>query len=175
VTATSDNDSGWGPPRSKIVEWHDPLISAAAVSKMSGLEFLRAIRDGRVPSPPFAKLIGARFADIEVGMVVFECEPDEAFYNPIGLVHGGLVCTLADSVTGCAVQTTLEAGYTFTSIDLNVSYLRAVTKESGRLRATGRITRPGRRVAFASAEIVDGSGKVVATATSSCLVMTPVT
>jgi uncharacterized protein (TIGR00369 family) len=156
-----------------VVEWHDPAISASVVSSMNGLEFLRAIRDGLLPPPPIARLIGTRIVEVDVGKVVFECEPDEAVYNPIGLVHGGLVCTLADSVTGCAVQSTLEVGYVYTSIDINVSYLRAVTANSGTLRATGLVTRPGRRVAFARAEIVDGLGKVVATATSSCLVMAP--
>jgi uncharacterized protein (TIGR00369 family) len=81
------------------------------------------------------------------------------------------VCTLADTVVGCAVQTTLEPGFTFTSIDLSVSYLRPVTSASGTLRAVGRVTKPGRRVAFASAEIRDGHDRVVATATSSLLVM----
>jgi uncharacterized protein (TIGR00369 family) len=108
-----------------------------------------------------------------VGRVVFECEPDESAYNPIGVVHGGLVCTLADTVAGCAVHTTLDAGVAYTSIDLNVSYLRPVTKDSGVLRATGRVTKPGRRVAFSSAEIADQAGKIVATATSSLLVMDP--
>ncbi len=140
---------------------------------MSGLEFLQGMRDGLLPPPPIAGLIGMRLVEVDVGKVVFESEPDESVYNPIGLVHGGLVCTLADSVTGCAVHSTLEAGYGYTSIDINVSYLRAVTANSGTLRATGLITRPGRRVAFARAEIVDGFGKVVATATSSCLVMAP--
>jgi uncharacterized protein (TIGR00369 family) len=163
----------WGDARTKVVEWHDPQISASVVASMSGLEFLRGIRDGLIPPPPIATLIGSRIVEVEVGRVVFECVPDEAVYNPIGVVHGGLVCTLADSVTGCAVQSTLEKGYVFTSIDIHVSYLRAVTTDSGTLRATGTITRPGRRVAFASAEIVDGSGKVVATATSSCLVIAP--
>jgi uncharacterized protein (TIGR00369 family) len=166
-----DETPEWGPRKSKVVEWHNPMITASLVSSMSGLEFLRAIRDGALPPPPIAALMGMRMMEVEPGTVVFECEPDEAAYNPIGLVHGGLVCTLADTVTGCAVQTTLEAGYAFTSIDLNVSYLRAVTVNSGTLRATGVVTRPGRRVAFATAEIVDGTGKVVATASSSCLVI----
>jgi len=156
-----------------VVEWRDPAILASVVSSMSGLEFLQGMRDGLLPPPPIAGLIGMRLVEVDVGKVVFESEPDESVYNPIGLVHGGLVCTLADSVTGCAVHSTLEAGYGYTSIDINVSYLRAVTANSGTLRATGLITRPGRRVAFASAEIVDGFGKVVATATSSCLVMAP--
>jgi len=156
-----------------VVEWHDPAILASVVSSMSGLEFLQGMRDGLLPPPPIAGLIGMRLVEVDVGKVVFESDPDESVYNPIGLVHGGLVCTLADSVTGCAVHSTLEAGYGYTSIGINVSYLRAVTANSGTLRATGLITRPGRRVAFASAEIVDGFGKVVATATSSCLVMAP--
>jgi uncharacterized protein (TIGR00369 family) len=163
----------WGTPMSKTVEWYDPMITAAAVSRMSGLEFLRAIKDGELPPPPIASLLGFRPSKIEVGHVVFEGTPDESVYNPIGTVHGGLVCTLADTVAACAVHSTLAAGVTYTSIDLNVSYTRPVTKDSGSLRAIGTVVKPGRRVAFASAEILDATGKVVATATSSCLVMGP--
>jgi uncharacterized protein (TIGR00369 family) len=112
-----------------------------------------------------------KMMDIQHGLAVFECEPDESAYNPIGVVHGGLVCTLADSVAGCAVHSTLEAGEAYTSVDINVSYLRPVTSTSGVLRATGRVTKRGRRVAFATAEIVDGAGKEVAMATSNCLIM----
>jgi uncharacterized protein (TIGR00369 family) len=104
-------------------------------------------------------------------LVELECEPDESVYNPIVTVHGGLVCTMADTVTACAVQTTLEKGTAYTSIDLNVSYLRPVTVNSGVLWATRTVTKRGRRVAFASAEIVDGSGNTVATAASSCLMI----
>ena len=86
-------------------------------------------------------------------------------------MHGGLVCTLADTVGGCAVHTALDAGVSYTSVDLNVSYLRAVTLESGTLRATGVARKVGRRVAFAEASIVDGHGREVATATSSLLVL----
>lgn len=161
----------WGTPRSKSVSWYRHEVTAAAVGTLSGLDFMRAIRDGALPAPPIARLLNMRLVEVETGLVVFECEPDESVYNPIGTVHGGLVCTLADSVTGCAVHTTLERGSGYTSIDINVSYLRPVTLDSGVLRATGTVTKPGRRVAFASAEIVDGAGKVVATATSSILVM----
>jgi uncharacterized protein (TIGR00369 family) len=163
----------WGAPESKTVEWHDPGITAAAASRMSGLEFLRAIMDGELPPPPIASLLGFRASKVEVGHVVFEGTPDESVYNPIGTVHGGFVCTLADTVTACAVHSTLPAGAAYTSIDLNVSYTRPVTKDSGSLRAVGTVVKPGRRVAFASAEILDAAGKVVATATSSCLVMGP--
>ena len=135
------------------------------------MEFLESIRTGVLPPPPIATLLGFDVEEIGVGRVVFTCTPDDSVYNPIGMVHGGLVCTLADTVIGCAVHTTLDQGLAYTSIDLAVSYLRPVTSDSGQLRATGRVTKPGRRVAFAEAEIVDGAGKVVATATGSCLVM----
>jgi uncharacterized protein (TIGR00369 family) len=161
----------WGTPAARIVEWHDPGITAAAAPRMSGLEFLRAIMDGTLPPAPIASLFGFRPVEVEAGYVVFEVTPDESAYNPIGTVHGGLVCTLADTVAACAVHSTLDAGVLYTSIDLNVSYTRPVTRDSGTLRAVGSIVKPGRRVAFSRAEISDGAGKVVATATSSCLVM----
>jgi uncharacterized protein (TIGR00369 family) len=174
LTDTGLTDAAdWGAPSSKVITWHDPMITAAAAPGMSGLEFLRAIRDGKLPPPPIAVLLGFRPVEIEEGLVVFEGTPDESVYNPIGTVHGGLVCTLADTVAACAVHSTLPAGLAYTSIDLNVSYTRPVTMDSGTLRATGTVVKPGRRVAFSKAEILDGRGKVVATATSSCLIMQP--
>jgi uncharacterized protein (TIGR00369 family) len=161
----------WGTPSSKVVQWHDPMVAAAAAPGMSGLEFLRAIGDGKLPPAPIAALLGFRPVEVEEGRVVFEVTPDESVYNPIGMVHGGLVCTLADTVAACAVHSTLPAGLAYTSIDLNVSYTRPVTRDSGTLRAIGTVVKPGRRVAFSKAEILDGLGKVVATATSSCLIM----
>jgi len=170
--AVPDDAPDWGAPRAKTVQWHDPMISAAAVgSGLSGLEFLRAIRDGKLPPAPIAVLMGFRPVEVEEGRVVFEGTPDESVYNPIGMVHGGFVCTMADTVAACAVHSTLPAGVAYTSIDLNISYTRPVTRDSGILRAVGTIVKPGRRVAFSRAEILDGAGKIVASATSSCLIM----
>ena len=100
----------------------------------------------------------------------FSCTVDESVYNPIGAVHGGLVCTLLDSVAGCAVHTTLPAGVGYTSIELKVTYLRAVTRASGPLTAVGTVVKPGRRVSFAEGQVFDAAGKLVATASSSLLV-----
>ncbi len=161
----------WGEPRSRTVTWYDPLATAAAGSDMSGLEFLRAMAGGSLPPAPIASLFLMTPIEADAGRVVFECEPDQSAYNPIGVVHGGLVCTLADTVAGCAVHSTLERGVGYTSIDINVNFLRPVTSQSGVLRATGRVIKAGRRVALAGAEIVDGAGRPVATATSNCLVM----
>ncbi len=160
----------WGPERSKTVTWHDPVASAAQGRLLSGIDHLRAIRDGELPGAPIAGLMGFRLTSAEPGDVVFTCEPDESAYNPIGVVHGGLVCTLLDSVCGCAVQSTLPVGTGYTSLEIKVSYLRAVRADSGPLTAHGWTTRPGRRAAFAEGDVRTSDGKVVATATSTCLV-----
>ncbi len=113
--------SGWGPERSKSVSWHDPAALAAAGAALPGHELLQAIIDGRLPPPPIARLIGAELVAIGDGDAVFRCTPDESGYNPIGLVHGGLLCTLLDSAAGCAVHTTLPAGVGYASIEIKVS------------------------------------------------------
>jgi uncharacterized protein (TIGR00369 family) len=161
----------WGAPMTKTVRWYDPAVTASGGAGLSGLEFLRALRDGKLPPAPLAMVLGFRAVEAEEGRVVFEATPDESVYNVLGGVHGGLVCAMADTVTALAVRTTLEAGVSYTSVDLNVSYTRPVTRASGTLRAVGTVVKPGRRVAFSRAEIFDGAGKLVATATASCLII----
>ena len=168
-TTESAPDS-WGPPRTRTVEWHDPMITAAGALERSGLATMEAIRDGVLPPPPIAKLMQMGVTALEKGRVEFTCELDESVYNPIGVVHGGLVCTVLDTVAGCAVHTTLPAGVGYTSIELKVNYLRAVHASSGPLTAIGRVVKPGRRVAFAEGEVLDAAGRTVATASSSLLV-----
>jgi len=167
----SSTPPAWGTANLRTVRWYDPGPTAAAAAGLSGLDFLRQLRDGTRPPPPIASLFGMRMATVESGRVVFEYEPDDSVYNPIGMVHGGVVCTLADTVIGCAVHSTLEAGVGYTSIDLQVSYLRPLTSGSGVVVATGIVVKPGRRAAFGRAEIVDGAGRTVAEATGSCLIM----
>jgi uncharacterized protein (TIGR00369 family) len=166
-----DANPEWGVARSRTVTWHDPMVNASAATSLNGLEFLYAVRYGALPRPPIAQLMGFTLVEVAPGLAAFECTPDESVYNPIGVVHGGLVCTMADSAAGCAVQTSLEAGVAYTSIDINVTYLRPVTKDTGVIRATGRLTKPGRKVAYATVEITDRAGKLLAQATSSCLIM----
>ena len=108
---------------------------------------MQAIRDGVLPPPPIAMLMQFDIRALEEGRVEFGCTLDESVYNPIGVVHGGLVCTLLDTVAGCAVHTTLPAGMGYTSIELKVNYLRAVHATSGPLTAIGRVDQarpPGR-------------------------------
>lgn len=160
----------WGEEHSKTVTWHDPLATAAVGLQLSGLEYLTAIAEGKLPTAPIANLFGMVPVSAADGEVVFEVTPDTSAYNPLGFVHGGTMCTLLDTAAGCAVHTTLPAGVGYTSIEIKVSYLRGV-HAGVPLRARGWVTKPGRRIAFAEAEITDPDGKVVATASSSLLII----
>jgi uncharacterized protein (TIGR00369 family) len=169
-TTPTEAPADWGTARTRTVEWHDPMITSSGALQRSGLETLQAIRDGVLPPAPIAALVQMGITGLEEGRVEFTCDLDESVYNPIGVVHGGLVCTLLDTVAGCAVHTTLPAGVGYTSIELKVNYLRAVHATSGPLTAIGRVVKPGRRVAFAEGEVLDAAGRTVATASSSLLV-----
>ena len=156
--------------RSKTITWQDPLETARLGATMSGLEYMRAIAGGRVPPAPIAAHFGMRWERIEPGEVVAVAEPDESLYNPIGMVHGGVAATMLDSVVGCAVHTTLPAGVGYASVELKVSYLRAIHAGRGEIRATGRVVKEGSRIAFAEGEIRDAEGKLLATASGTCVI-----
>jgi uncharacterized protein (TIGR00369 family) len=156
--------------QTKTISWVDPRPQAAQALTMPGLDYLRAMMDGSIPPPPIASHINLEMLDASPGVAVMAATPDESHYNPIGSVHGGFFATLLDSVCGCAVQTTLPAGTGYTSLDLSVSFLRGITSDTGRVVATGRVTKPGSRAAFVEADIKDAQGRLLATATSTCLV-----
>lgn len=165
-------DATAAEPITRTVQFHDPLATARLGMTMSGLEFLRGMADGAVPPPPIAVLMNMDIETVEEGRVTFGGRPDGSHYNPIGVVHGGFACTMLDTVAGCAVHTTLPAGKAYTSIEIKVSYLRPI--QSGmRLVATGTVTKPGSRVAFADATLATEDGTLVATASSSLLVFDP--
>jgi uncharacterized protein (TIGR00369 family) len=169
----TDERPGWGEQSTLQVTWHDPLPALALLRSMSGLDYLTGIQDGRIPPPPIAMLLGMDIAAVRDGEVVFTLQPHASQYNPLGVIHGGALSTALDTVAGCAVHSTLDAGWGYTSIDLNVSYLRGVTLDTGVVTFTGRVIKRGRRVMFATAEGVDAAGNAVATATSSLLVIAP--
>ena len=168
--ADSDVTAAWGPQRSRTVTWHEPGPTAAKGLTMSGIDYMRAIANGDLPQPPIAGLMRFDLVEVEPGRAVFTCVPDESAYNPIGTVHGGLICTLLDSVTGCAVHTTLPQGKGYTSVEIKVSYLKAVRLNSGLLTATGTVVKAGSRVGFSEGIVTDASGATVATATSTLLI-----
>jgi uncharacterized protein (TIGR00369 family) len=138
---------------------------------MTGLEAMRAITAGDAPPPPVAELVGFDLVEVGEGRAVFELDPAERHYNPLGTVHGGIAATLLDSAMGCAVHTTLGEGETFTTLELKVNYVRAITEATGRIVASGSVIHRGGRVATAEARLTDEDGRLLAHATCTCLIM----
>jgi uncharacterized protein (TIGR00369 family) len=158
--------------RSRTITWEDPVAAAQRRAGMSGLDHLLAIRAGELPPPPIAVLMGFDLAEVDKGRAVFEVTPQEFHYNPIGVVHGGLAATLIDSATGCAVQSTLEPGVVYTSLEVKVNFARPITRDTGRVVCEGRIVHRGRTIATAEARLVaDAGNKLLAHGTATCLLM----
>ena len=153
------------------VKWQDPQPLAEAGRSMPGIEFLRAIRDGKLPPPPIAQLMGFTLVEVEPGRAVFEVTPGEQHYNPIGVVHGGLAMTLLDSAMGCSVQTQMPAGGGYTTLEAKTNLVRAITSATGALRAIGKVVHLGKRIATAEARLEDKAGKLYAHATTTCIVL----
>jgi uncharacterized protein (TIGR00369 family) len=167
------DDGRPGPQRQRSYQWQDPAIAAAAARTMAGIDFFRALADGTLPVPPIAATLGFTITAADPGRVVFEFTPAEFHYNPIGSVHGGVYATMCDSACGCAVHSMLPKGAFYTSQDLSVKFLRAVTLSTGPLRCEGTVIHLGSRTALAEARLTDGQGKLYAHATSSCLIFRP--
>ena len=138
---------------------------------MSGFEFLQKIVNGELPGPPLAALMDFQIVELEEGRAVFAVNPAEYHYNPIGVVHGGLAATLLDSAMGCAVHSMLPAGSGYTTLELKVNFIRAMTAETGRVRAEGKLIHLGGRTATAEGRVIDESGKLYAHATTTCLIL----
>ena len=168
--AAATGKADWGPQQSRTVTWHDPAPTVARGLSMPGIDYLKAMIAGELPPPPMARLMQFDLVDVEPGKVVFTCEPDASMYNPSGAIHGGLVCTVLDSVAGLALHSTLPAGKGYTSIEIKVNYLKAVRLDASPLSATGTVVKSGARVGFTEGVVTDASGKVVATATSTLLI-----
>jgi uncharacterized protein (TIGR00369 family) len=153
------------------VEWDDPQALATAGRTMAGIDFMRAIRDGRLPAPPIARLMGFSLVEVEPGRAVFEVTPGERHYNPIGVVHGGLAMTLLDSAMGCAVHTQMPLGSGYTTLEAKTNLVRAITAETGKLRAIGTTLHVGKRMATAEGRLEDAAGKLYAHASTTCIVL----
>ena len=158
--------------RSRTITWADPITNAQELARLSGLEALRAIITGAAPAPPIAVLMGFALVEAEEGRAVFESEPRELHYNPIGVVHGGFAATLLDSAMGCAVQTTCPAGITYTTLEVKANLVRPITLDAGLVRCEGTVLYKGRRQATAEGKLVEvATGKLLAHGTTTCLVV----
>ncbi|WP_292605869.1 PaaI family thioesterase [Nocardioides sp. REDSEA-S30_B4] len=140
------------------------------LASMTGMEQLQAMVDGLIPPAPIAETLGMVNFGGEEGSISVELVPELRHYNPLGTVHGGVLSTLLDTAAACSVHSTLAPGEGYTSLDLTVKFLRPATEASGRLRAVGRVVSRGRRTALAEAQLVDEAGRLVAHATSSCMI-----
>ncbi|HRV59381.1 MAG TPA: PaaI family thioesterase [Solirubrobacterales bacterium] len=158
--------------RSLTLEWQDPMAMASKGLELAGLDYMRAVMNQEVPPPPIAVLMNMAPTEVEEGRAVFSALPGEEHYNPIGVVHGGFMATLLDSVAGCAVHTTLALGEAYTTLTLEVKNLRPLTLDTGIVRAEGLVTYRGRRQATADAKLyAEETGKLLASASSTCMIM----
>jgi uncharacterized protein (TIGR00369 family) len=158
--------------RTRTLTWQDPLVAAAAGTELSGIEYMLAILDGKIPPPPIAVTLRMAVVDIGDGEATFEGLPGEEHFNPIGVVHGGYAATLLDSAMGCAVHTTLPAGVGYTTLTLETKFVRPIGRDTGVVRAEAKVLHRGRRQATAEGRLVAAdTGKLLAHGTGTCLIL----
>jgi uncharacterized protein (TIGR00369 family) len=136
---------------------------------MKMLEKLRAMLRGELPPPPIATLIGFTVTAIESGQAVVEFEAGARHANPMGTLHGGVLCDIADAAMGLAYAATLDEGESFTTLELKINYLKPVW--NAKLRAVGKVLKRGRTIGLASCEVTDEKQRLVAYATSTCMTL----
>ena len=146
------------------------VVSPEVLTSYDGLGFLRAIIDGTLPNPPISEVLGFHLIEVENGRAVFEGLPEYRYYNPIGTVHAGFAATLLDSALGCAIFSTLIKGDAWTTLELKLNLVRPLTKDTGPVRAEGRIIHRGRTVATSEGDLKDRAGKLYAHATTTCMI-----
>ena len=157
--------------RTRTITWDDPMTALANSAGMSGLEFIRAIFQERLPKPPITETMGFTGGAAEEGKVTFTGEAGEYLYNPIGVVHGGFAMTMLDSAMGCAVQTTLGADEAYTTLEAKINFVRPITLETGPVICEGVILHRGGRIATAEGRLLaERTGKLLAHGTTTCLV-----
>jgi uncharacterized protein (TIGR00369 family) len=137
---------------------------------MSGLEFVQGLAGGTLPLNTIAQTLGYDVVEAETGRVIIVLAPTEAHLNPWGTVHGGLTATILDSCMGLAIQSTLEKGFGSTTLEFKVSLVRAITPDTGEIRAEGKVLNGGRRIGTAEGRVADRAGRLLAHGTTTCLI-----
>ncbi len=143
------------------------------LATLTGLELMQRVASGQLPPPGIAELLGMDLEEVGDGFARFALNPDARMLNPLGSVHGGIAATLLDSCMGCAVHTTLPPGTRYTTAQLNVHYLRPMRPGMGSVRAVGTVLHRGQTQSTAEGRLLDPSGRMLAHATTTCLILTP--
>lgn len=156
----------FGTRRHRVIEWQAPGPVAKAAAGLTGLETMCAIRDGILPPPPMARLIGFEMRLAEPGRIVMELDPDESLENTIGLLHGATAAALLDTAMGCAIATMQPAGQTSVTLDLKLTYLRPLSVRSGTVSAEGKVVKLGRQTSYAEGFVRDSAGNLAVHATA---------
>lgn len=159
--------------RTRTVTWEDPVQHAWRAGSDDGLALLRRVVAGELPQSPMALLMGFALVAVDEGTATFAATPAEYHYNPAGVVHGGFAATLLDSAMGCAVYSTVKVGFTYTTVELKVNLLKPITLATGPVRAMSTVLHRGRRTAMAEGKLVDAGGRLLAHATTTCLIYAP--
>ena len=140
---------------------------------MSGIEYLRKIMTGELPPSGMVQLLNLKLVEVSEGRAVFTVQPDERHYNGLGIAHGGLAATLLDSALGCAINSMMPAGKTFTTLEMKVNYVRPIRRERGEVRCEASVIHAGGRTATAEGRITDEDGKLYAHGTATCMLFRP--
>ena len=146
-------------------------VSPERQKEMSGLEFVKGLASGALPLNMIAQTLGYDVVEAESGRVAITLDPTDAHLNPWGTVHGGLTATLLDSCMGLAIQSMLERGVGSTTLEFKISLVRAITPDTGQIRAEGRVLNCGRRIGMAEGRLTDGKGRLLAHGTTTCLIL----
>ena len=157
-------------PQSRNYTWDDPAATIEAAQTMAGIDFLRAMVDGRLPQCAYQQTMEYDLVEVEVGRVVFAGKPGDYLLNPLGTVHGGYYAGILDSALGCAIHSRLAAGQSYTTLEFKLNLVRALPTDGRTIRAIGEVIHPGRKIATSEARLEDGNGKLYAHATCSCMI-----
>jgi len=157
--------------RRRTHTWYEATPDWEAMKRLSGVDYLRQVFADERTRPPIASLLGMRAVAFDPGRAVFEAEPAEFLYNPIGSVHGGFAATLVDSATACAVHTACAPGQAYTTVEIKVNYVRPITAETGTVTCEGRTIAVGSRIATAEARLTDRHGRLLAHGTATGLLI----
>jgi uncharacterized protein (TIGR00369 family) len=133
------------------------------------MDQLQRLVRGEVPPPPVASLIGFRLTAVEPGRAVIELEAQARHANPMGTLHGGILCDIADAAMGMAYAANLDEGESFTTLELKINFLKPIW--NAKLRAVGRVVKSGRTAGLVECDVTDESGSLVARASSTCLTL----